>query len=147
VTLAPGRPHPAPVGGRAVDLSRPRRLVAGLLAVGDLAVGDKGDVPLLRADVGRPAGGAERLLALGEEGGAGGGELLPLGRDRPGPTLGIPALPAPSLSGCCALPSLVDLGRPGDAWPTRDRADLTIFARLACVLAHPCRSLAGIAAA
>ena len=66
---------------------------AGPLAVGDLPIGDKGDVTLLRADVGRPAWGAERLLALGDEGGAGGRELLPLGRDRPGPTLGIIALP------------------------------------------------------
>jgi hypothetical protein len=39
---------------------------------------------------------------------------------------GITALPcAFSPTGCWALPSLVDLGRPGDAWPTRVRADLT----------------------
>ncbi len=33
------------------------------------------------ADVGRPARGTERLLALGEERGVGGGTLLPLSRD------------------------------------------------------------------
>jgi len=46
---------------------------------------------------------------------------------------------AVSPSGGCALPSLVDLGRPGDAWPTRVRADLT---------SSPTRAvpLAGIAA-
>jgi uncharacterized protein with GYD domain len=65
--------------------------------------------------------------------------VIPFDIDTDLATLGIPSLPcAFSLSGCCALPSLVDLGRPGDAWPTRDRADLTILARLACVLAHPC---------
>ena len=52
----------------------------GLLAVvGELVVGDEGDVAHQGADVGRPARRAERLLALGEEGRVGGGEVLPLG--------------------------------------------------------------------
>ena len=41
---------------------------------------DEGDVAHQGADVGRSARGAERLFALGEERGVGGGELLPLGR-------------------------------------------------------------------
>src|SRR4029450_11840509 len=67
-------------------LSSVRRTVrpcswAGLLAVGELVVGDEGDVSHQGADVGRPARGGERLLALGEERGVGGGEVLPLVRD------------------------------------------------------------------
>src|SRR5512132_3842783 len=66
-------------------LSSVRRTVrpcswAGLLAVGELVVGDEGGVARLGADLGEPAGRAERLVPFGEEGGVGGGEDLPLGR-------------------------------------------------------------------
>jgi hypothetical protein len=48
------------------------------------------------------------------------------------PTFGIAALlRAFSLSGCCPQPSLVDLGRPVTAPPTRDRARPDHLARLA----------------
>src|SRR6266545_434061 len=43
--------------------------------------GDVLGVPHQGADLGRPARRAERLVALGEEGRVGGGEVLPLGRD------------------------------------------------------------------
>src|SRR4029453_8925902 len=47
---------------------------AGLLAVGDLIVGDKLGVADLGADLGEPAGRAERVGAPGEAGRVGGGE-------------------------------------------------------------------------
>src|SRR5215211_5505022 len=52
---------------------------AGLLAVGDLIVGDELGVAHLGADLGEPAGRAEGVGSLGEEGRVGGGEVLPLG--------------------------------------------------------------------
>src|SRR5512132_233764 len=50
---------------------------AGLLAVGELVVGDEGGVAHQRANLGEPAGRAQRLVALGEEGRVGLGEVLP----------------------------------------------------------------------
>src|SRR5215208_312434 len=77
----PGRPPPS--ASCVAPLTCPAHVGswAGLLAAGGLVVGDEGDVAYQGADVGRPAGGAERLLALGEERGVGDGEVLPLGRD------------------------------------------------------------------
>src|SRR5512132_1293215 len=51
------------------------------LGLGDLIVGDELGVAQHSADLGRPAGRAERVVALGEEGRVGGGEVLPLGGD------------------------------------------------------------------
>src|SRR4029453_17360340 len=72
------RPRAAP---RSLRWSRSAHVGswAGLLAVGDLIVGDELGVAHLRADLGESAGRAERVGALGEEGGVGGGEVLPLG--------------------------------------------------------------------
>src|SRR5215207_10234511 len=75
--------------GRAADAADPtaagpsqRRAGEGRgLGLWDLVVGDEFGVAQHSADVGCPARGAERLLALGEEGRVGGGEVLPLGRD------------------------------------------------------------------
>src|SRR6266511_828934 len=73
---APGRAaDPAAAGPSHRRAGQSRSL--GLL---DLIVGDELGVAQHSADVGRPARGAERLLALGEEGRVGGGELLPLRR-------------------------------------------------------------------
>src|SRR5215218_5718814 len=72
------RPRAAP---RSLRWSRSAHVGswAGLLAVGDLIVGDELGVAHLGADLGEPAGRAEGVGSLGEEGRVGGGEVLPLG--------------------------------------------------------------------